>query len=225
MYKLIDIEKKIYNKTIGERIILSDVSLEISDGDFIVIRGENGAGKSTLLSILGLVSLPTQGKVCFDEDEIANKDIRRRAYYRNSKIGFIFQDNELIPYRSVMDNVMVPLLIGNKSLSECKACALEKLKYIGINNLQKIKVKKLSGGERKKVAIARAIVNSPDIILADEPTASLDAESQAAVVELFKKINEDGSTVVVVTHDNLFDDLATREITMENGRIAHDYKK
>ncbi len=187
----------------GEECVpaIVDVKLEIERGEFISVMGPSGSGKSTLLTILGGLNHPTEGEVVVDEIPIYKLPLEKLADFRREYLGFIFQSFQLIPYLTVIENVMLPLSITEKSNREQLNMAEEILEKMGLKGKGKRLPDQLSGGEQERVAIARALVNSPPILLADEPTGNLDSKTGKEIMELFKSLNEEGQTIVMVTHN------------------------
>ncbi len=194
---------KIYANQAGQsRTVLDDLDLMIYEGDMVAIMGSSGCGKSTLLHILGCLDEQTSGTYMFKNDDVREMSWDEKAVLRNREIGFVLQDFGLIEYKTVLDNVAIPLrfnsqIPGNKVKTLCMAAIRE----VGLDGYATELVRKLSGGEKQRVAIARAIVNHPSLILADEPTGALDEENSVKIMELFQRLNEQGMTIVVVTHD------------------------
>lgn len=200
---------------------LKDVSFDIRNQDFIAIKGASGSGKTTLLNILGLLSSPTSG-----EYKLKGKDMLRlkkyeKAFIRNEFIGFIFQDFNLIEDLTVMKNVELPL-IYRKGISRQKRLSLveQALERVGLSHRLHHFPKQLSGGQQQRVAIARSIVGSPSIILADEPTGNLDTKNSQAIMDLLKELNESGSTICLVTHDTRYDEMVNRRFYIEDGQLS-----
>jgi putative ABC transport system ATP-binding protein len=217
------IEIKKLNKTYesGEECVLAlvDVELNIERGEFISVMGPSGSGKSTLLTILGGLNHPTQGEVMVDEIPIYKLPLERLADFRREYLGFVFQSFQLIPYLTVIENVMLPLSITEKSNREQVKMAGEIVGRIGLKGKERRLPDQLSGGEQERVAIARALVNSPPILLADEPTGNLDSKTGKEIIELFRSLNKDGQTIVMVTHNPENTAFSTRSIFLKDGRI------
>ena len=200
---------------------LEDIDIEIEEGDLVSIIGESGSGKSTLLHILGFLDKPTTGELYIDDDKVSFTNAKRIAAIRNSKIGFVLQDFGLILGETVLDNVSVPLLFCGGSLIKKKKQALLTLELLGIKNLADKKANQLSGGQKQRVAIARALVNNPDIILADEPTGSLDSKTSSEIIKILLELNNKGKTVIIVTHDKGIAMQCKRIIEISDGKILH----
>ncbi len=200
---------------------LAGVSISVHKGDFMVIVGPSGSGKSTLMHIMGTLDHPTSGKVFFDGSDISVLDDWHLAMLRRNKIGFIFQNFNLIPTLSALENVLAPTepLTGNKERLEERA--IELLRKVGLGNRLLHKPDELSGGQRQRVSIARALINDPEIIFADEPTGNLDSMTGRQVIELMHRLNKvDGKTFVLVTHDQSLLDYATRKVFLLDGSIT-----
>ncbi|HXX34480.1 MAG TPA: ABC transporter ATP-binding protein [Thermodesulfobacteriota bacterium] len=217
------IEIKKLNKTYesGEECIpaLCDVDLNIEKGEFISVMGPSGSGKSTLLTILGGLNHPTTGDVVVDDIPIHRLPLERLADFRREYLGFIFQSFQLIPYLTVVENVMVPLSITQRSNREQMKMAEGILERIGLRGKGKRLPDHLSGGEQERVAIARALVNSPPILMADEPTGNLDSKTGKEIVDLFKSLNKEGQTIVMVTHNPENASSSTRTISLRDGKL------
>jgi putative ABC transport system ATP-binding protein len=199
---------------------LAGVDLEIGRGEFISVVGPSGSGKSTLLTILGGLNHPSQGEVVVDEIPIFRLPMEKLADFRREYLGFIFQSFQLIPYLTVAENVMLPLSITEKSNRVQVHMAGEVLDKVGLKGKEKRLPDQLSGGEQERVAIARALVNSPPILLADEPTGNLDSKTGSEIMELFRSLNKDGQTIIMVTHnpDNVA--FSSRVIHLRDGRVV-----
>ncbi len=218
---LIEIKKLSKTYESGEEcvLVLTHVDLHIERGEFISVMGPSGSGKSTLLTILGGLNHPTEGDVVVDEIPIYKLSLERLADFRREYLGFIFQSFQLIPYLTVMENVMLPLSITEKSNREQVKMAEEILEKIGLKGKGKRLPDQLSGGEQERVAIARALVNSPPILLADEPTGNLDSKTGKEIMDLFKSLNEEGQTIVMVTHNQENIAFSSRTILLKDGKI------
>lgn len=199
-------------KKVGDYEILKGVSIEVKRGEFLSIVGASGSGKSSLLYILGLLDKPTEGRVFLEGEEVDFKNEKRLSFLRNNKLGFIFQFHYLIPELSALENVMAPMLKKGVSFEEAKERAFSVLKRLGLEGKENRKPYQLSGGEQQRVAIARAVANEPSIILADEPTGNLDSSNTRRVMEIFKELNQEGITILMVTHE--------RELALETHRIV-----
>ena len=212
--------KKVYNpKKANEFEALHGVSCDIKDGELVAIIGKSGAGKSTLLHILACIDSYQDGEYKIDDTLVKGLSERKYARIRNEKIGMVMQDFALVEDFTALENVMIPLNFSKKKIKGKKEKALAALKSVGIEELAKKPCNKLSGGQKQRVAIARAIVNEPSMILADEPTGALDTKTSAEIMELFKSLNSQGRTVVIVTHDPKVAEECGRIIEISDGEI------
>ncbi|WP_028510202.1 ABC transporter ATP-binding protein [Ruminococcus sp. NK3A76] len=213
--------KKIYNpKKANEFEALHGVSAEIKNGELVAIIGKSGAGKSTLLHILACIDSYQDGEYKIDDTLVKGLTERKYARIRNEKIGMVMQDFALVEDFTALENVMIPLNFSKKKIKGKKEKALAALRSVGIEDLAKKPCNKLSGGQKQRVAIARAIVNEPSMILADEPTGALDTKTSSEIMELFKSLNEQGRTVVIVTHDPKVAEQCQRVIEISDGKIV-----
>jgi putative ABC transport system ATP-binding protein len=206
----------------GDGIVeaLKNVSLEISKGEFLALMGPSGSGKSTLLSILGGLNPPTSGKLIIDDIDVYTLAPERLADFRHEYVGFVFQQYQLIPYLTALENVMLPLAITSRSGREQRNMAQTVLEKVGLGNKSLRLPNQLSGGEQNRVAIARAIVNQPAIIFADEPTGSLDSKTAIELLELFQVLNQDGLTIIMVTHNKENLEWVSRSVNIRDGILA-----
>lgn len=200
--------------------VLSDISAEIAEGEFVCLMGPSGSGKSTLLTIVGAMNHPSEGRVLVDEIDVYDLADERRADFRREYLGFVFQQHHLMPYLNTIENAMLPLATGSESAKWKRERAMTVLEKVGLADKAARLPNQLSGGEQGRLAIARAIVNEPPLILADEPTGSLDTKTGREVMEVFLKLNEQGQTVFMVTHNSENSALAHRIINIVDGRIA-----
>ena len=189
----------------------------IDDEEFIAIMGKSGSGKSTLLSIMGALNHPTQGKILVDSLDLYSLSTEQRADFRSEYIGFIFQSFQLIPYLTVLENVKLPMAVTGRTKKIKNQMALEVIDRVGLGAKAHRLPDQLSGGEQERVAVARAIVNKPPIILADEPTGNLDSKTAEEIMLLLQSLNKDGHTVIVVTHNQDVKTYATRSIKVQDG--------
>ena len=211
---------KVYrSKGVEDVVALDDLTLEVRKGEFIAVCGVSGSGKSTLLHIIGCLDQPTSGTVLISGTDVSGLSDSALAKIRNDKIGIVLQDFALIPYRTAYDNVMVPLYFSKNKKNAHKRI-MESLEKTGVAALAKREIRKMSGGQKQRVAIARALVNNPDIILADEPTGQLDSKTKKEIADLFKTINSEGHTIVVVTHDDELAKTADRVVRIVDGKIG-----
>lgn len=221
MNPMIQLQKvdKIYRTEEIETVALENVNLDVQKGEFVAVMGPSGCGKSTLLNVMGLLDMPTSGKVILGGKETITMKDSELAKFRNENLGFVFQSFHLINSLNVVDNVELPLLYRKVSASERRKRAEEVLKKVGLSHRMRHFPSQLSGGQCQRVAIARAIVGNPSIILADEPTGNLDSKMGAEVMELLHKLNrEDGRTIVMVTHDENMAKETGRTIRFLDGR-------
>ena len=223
MIKLQNISK-IYPLDGEDFYALKDVSLHIHKGEFVAICGASGSGKSTLLNIIGCLDKPSQGVYTLEDQVIDKCSDEKKAQIRNEKIGFVLQDFALVDGQSVLYNVMLPLLLGKEPFKTVHKRAKEVLGLVGVEDQAKKKASRLSGGQRQRVAIARALVNRPDIILADEPTGQLDSVTGVQIMELLKSLNEQGITIIMVTHDEKLAGYASRILRMVDGKLVREVK-
>lgn len=210
---------KIYNNGKSPVYALSGLVIDIEEQEFVTIMGPSGSGKTTLLSILGGLNPPSEGRIDVDEIEIYQLGLERLADFRREYFGFVFQEFQLISYLTAAENVMLPLCISEYSVQERKEMAKSVLDKVGLNSKYNRLPSQLSGGEQQRVAIARAIVNEPPIVFADEPTGTLDSETGLEVMNLFKLLNKEGLTVLMVTHNPDNTRFSDRTINLKDGRI------
>ena len=204
---------------------LNDVTLEIAPGKITAIYGPSGCGKTSLLSIISGLDSQYQGNLYFKNQNMRDFSERDLTYFRKAHIGFVFQNFNLIPHQSVLENVKMPLYVKNMTDKEMVEIATKELNRLGIGGFIKKNVKQLSGGQKQRVAIARALVNNPEMIVADEPTGSLDSQSQENVLEIFKELAEAGKTVIIVTHNPEVADYANVVIKMKDGEVVETIEK
>lgn len=201
---------------------LKGINLHIGAGEFVSIVGASGSGKSTLMNILGCLDKPTKGEYELGGSKIQAMNSDELAYIRNQKIGFVFQSFNLIPRVSAMHNVELPMIYGKIGKAERRNKAEEALDKVGLADRMMHKPNELSGGQKQRVAIARALVNNPAIILADEPTGNLDSQSTDEIMDIFKKLNDEGATVIIVTHEPDIAEQTKRIVTFKDGQIISD---
>jgi putative ABC transport system ATP-binding protein len=202
---------------------LRDVSLSINRGEYVAIMGPSGSGKSTLMNLIGALDVPTRGDLLIDGLNLAKQEPDRLADFRNHTIGFVFQQFNLLPKTSALENVKLPLFYSRKNNGvdaneQAKAC----LERVGLADRMDHETTQLSGGQQQRVAIARALVNHPSVILADEPTGALDTKTSLEILDLFRELNGSGITVIVVTHDQEVADESKRSLFFRDGRITND---
>jgi len=196
------------------------VDIEVNEGDFIAIMGPSGSGKSTCMNLVGSLDMPTKGAIYLDQEDISELTESELAELRGRKIGFIFQQFNLIPNLTVKENVMLPMAFQDMELSEREEIAEEVLGKVGLNDRMDFYPNQLSGGQQQRVAIARALANSPEVILADEPTGNLDSKTGERVMDFLKKLNKEGRTIIMVTHDpDLAKAHASKVYWLRDGKI------
>jgi ABC-type antimicrobial peptide transport system, ATPase component len=188
-------------KTVGSEQILKGIDLEIYEGEFVSIIGASGSGKSSLLYIMGLLDKPTEGEVFFEGEKIDYSNDKRLSYLRNSKLGFVFQFHYLVQELSLLDNVILPAIKKGMPIKEARERAMVLLERLGLKGKENRKPYEISGGEMQRTAIARALINQPKVLLADEPTGNLDSTNTQRVMDIFKEINKSQTTIVMVTHE------------------------
>ncbi len=214
------------NKTYGNGeaavTAVSDISFQIESGEFIGVMGESGAGKSTLLSIMGAMNTPTSGKFVVDDIDVYSLTQEKQADFRREFLGFIFQSFHLVPYLTVFENVMLPLTIIKASRKHKRALVENALSQVGLLDKADRLPNQISGGEKERVAIARAVVNEPPVLLADEPTGNLDTKTSAEIMKLLQRLNTDGMTIIMVTHSPECAHYARRLMRVSDGKVVED---
>lgn len=213
---------KVYDTGEIQVAALKSIDLNIHKGEFIAIMGASGSGKSTLMNIIGCLDRPTEGHYYLEGVDVAEKSDNELSAVRNQQIGFVFQSFNLISRTSALKNVELPMVYGKVSSEERKERALELLKNVGLEDRAHHMPNELSGGQKQRVAIARALANKPGIILADEPTGNLDSQSSVEIMEIFCKLNQEGNTVIIVTHERDIAEFTDRIITFKDGNIIKD---
>ena len=213
---------KIYEMGENKVYALDDVSLHVAAHEFVSIIGPSGSGKSTLMNMLGCLDVPTQGRYFLDGTDISKKTDDELAEIRNKKIGFVFQGFNLLPKLTAVENVELPLIYSNVSAKERHEKAKEALAKVGLEGRIDHKPTELSGGQQQRVAIARALITDPPIILADEPTGNLDSKSGKAVMEIFKNLNANGNTIILITHDSGVAAQAKRVVRIQDGKLYEE---
>ena len=213
---------KIYEMGENKVYALDDVSLHVATHEFVSIIGPSGSGKSTLMNMLGCLDVPTQGRYFLDGTDISKKTDDELAEIRNKKIGFVFQGFNLLPKLTAVENVELPLIYSNVSAKERHEKAKEALAKVGLEGRIDHKPTELSGGQQQRVAIARALITDPPIILADEPTGNLDSKSGKEVMEIFKNLNANGNTIILITHDSGVAAQAKRVVRIQDGKLYEE---
>ena len=210
-------------KSFGSLEVLKGIDLEINKGEVVSIVGPSGAGKTTLLQIMGTLDRPDSGKVIVDGVDVSPLSQKKLSDFRNQHVGFVFQFHQLLPEFTALENIMIPAFIAGKSQKEAKRRALELLDFMGLTERAEHKPNELSGGEKQRVAVARALVNNPAVILADEPSGSLDTKNKGELHQLFFDLRDKfGQTFVIVTHDEQLASITDRTIHMKDGRILEE---
>ena len=219
---VLDQVSKVYEMGAVKVKAVDQLSLKIESGEFVAVLGPSGSGKSTLMNLIGCLDTPTEGAYILDGEPVQNLNRTQLAGIRNKKIGFVFQNFNLLAYATAVENVELPMIYGRVQGSERKRRATEILEIVGLGGRVAHRPAELSGGERQRVALARALSNDPEIILADEPTGNLDSKSGAEIVQLFERLHQEGKTLIVVTHDERIASHCKRVIHLLDGRIDSD---
>lgn len=207
-------------KQFGELQVLKGVSLEVERGEVISIVGPSGAGKTTLLQLIGTLDKPSEGKIFFNGEEVSQMNSKRLATFRNKHIGFVFQFHQLLPEFTALENIVIPALIAGRDRKEAEKEAFELLRIMNLEERAHHKPAEMSGGENQRIAVARALINHPDVILADEPSGSLDSRNKEELHKLFFDLRDKfGQTFIIVTHDETLATLTDRTIRMVDGTI------
>lgn len=215
---------KMYGEGTSAVMAVKGISFQIGAGEWIAIMGESGSGKSTLLSIMGAMNTPTYGKYYVDQIDVYALDHEERADFRRQYLGFVFQNFYLVPYLTLLENVMLPLATTKLKRKEKRHLAQEALVHVGLDGKVERLPNQISGGEQQRVAIARAIVNRPHILLADEPTGNLDTKNSLEVVKLLQKLNQEGMTIIMVTHNPVYAQYAMRTLRLADGLLIEEIK-
>ncbi len=208
-------------KSFGSLQVLKDINLDIHRGEIVSIVGPSGAGKTTLLQIMGTLDSADAGTVVIDNMDVTRLGQREMAHFRNSHIGFVFQFHQLLPEFTALENIMIPALIAKESVKDARKRANELLGFLGLSDRAEHKPNELSGGEKQRVAVARALVNNPSVILADEPSGSLDTQNKSELHQLFFDLRDKlGQTFVIVTHDEELASITDRTVHLKDGQIV-----
>ena len=215
--------KKIYTTRFGANKVqaLSDVSFSVEKGEYVAIMGESGSGKTTLLNILAALDRPTSGSVCLDGNELSKIRETKIAEFRRENLGFVFQDFNLLDTFTLKDNIMLPLVLAGKHYGDMRAKLMPIVQKLGIEGLMGKYPYEVSGGQKQRAAVARALITHPKLILADEPTGALDSKSTDELLELFGKINQEGQTILMVTHSVKAASHASRVLFIKDGEVFH----
>lgn len=224
--KTLDAKNLVKIFQMGETAVqaLNDVDISVEAGEFIAITGQSGSGKSTLMNLLGCLDVPTSGEYFIDNENVAHMNRDELAVIRNKKIGFVFQKFHLLADLTALDNVALPALYAGVKEKDARITARKNLEIVELGDRIDHFPYQLSGGQQQRVAIARALINKPSILLADEPTGNLDTNTGHAIMDLFRRLNEHGVTIIMVTHEPDIAQLANRIVTLRDGKIISDAK-
>lgn len=217
--------KHIYKNYRQDKIVvpvLKDINISIDEGEYVAIMGPSGSGKTTLMNIIGCLDRPTEGEYFLENESIVNYTENQLSDLRLKTLGFVFQSFNLLPKQTALDNVALPLSYAGVPVKKRRQIAFRTLQRVGLEDRVNFKPSQLSGGQQQRVAIARALVNNPKIILADEPTGALDSKSGTQVMKLFERLNEEGVTVIMITHDANIAGHAKKVLRILDGEIADD---
>jgi len=214
--------RKVYENFGIKNEVLKGINLVIKKGEFVSIMGPSGSGKTTLMNIIGCLDTATSGKYYLDGKDISNLNDDELSEIRNEYIGFVFQQFYLIQYLNILENVLMPTIYSKKDRKNIKKKAKELLEKVGLGDKLNFKPNQLSGGQQQRVAIARALINEPQLILADEPTGALDSKTAESIMKIFKELNEEGKTIVIITHDPSIASQTERIIKIKDGKIIND---
>ncbi|WP_338232314.1 ABC transporter ATP-binding protein [Companilactobacillus muriivasis] len=219
MLKVTDI-----GKTYGKFTVLQNIDLEVADGEFLAIMGPSGSGKSTLINILGLLDQSYTGEYLLENKSYKEVNDNELSQIRGDQLGFVFQNFKLLTTYNVYENIEIPLIYSKKQQSKKREMVEDVIEKVGLTGKEKNRPAELSGGQQQRVAIARAIVNRPKLIIADEPTGALDSKTSKEIMEIFTKLNQAGTTIIMVTHDSEVADYAMRTVYIRDGRLYNDEK-
>ena len=217
--RAVNLTKTYFKGSPHEVSALKNASIDIAERDFCLLTGPSGSGKTTFLCLLGLLTKPTSGKVLIDDEEVSSYSDAWQTKIRKNKIGFIFQQYNLLPQFTAWENVALPNLCRETTVVERRQQAIQIMTNLGLNDRVDFKVANLSGGEQQRVAVARALITNPEIIFADEPTAAVDEETPDAIIDIFKDLKQTGKTIIVSTHDKSLIKEGTRHLTINHGEI------
>lgn len=219
--------KKIYKTRLGGNQVeaLKDISFSVEEGEFVAIMGESGSGKTTMLNILAALDAPTSGEIYLDGESFSKIKEKERAAFRRNNLGFVFQDFNLLDTFSLEDNILLPLVLAGKSYPEMQEKLLPIVKSLGIEEMIKKYPYEVSGGQKQRAAVARALITSPRLLLADEPTGALDSKASARLLEQFQTINKEGQTILMVTHSVRAACHASRVLFIKDGMVYHQIYK
>jgi putative ABC transport system ATP-binding protein len=221
---LVECKKVCKNYVMGDSIVraLLDVDLEIKHGEYVCVMGPSGSGKSTLMNLIGALDTPTSGRLEVNGHPLQALDSDGLAHFRNHTVGFVFQQFNLMARTTALENVKLPLLYGTHDRTELDKRAADCLAMVGLSDRMDHQPSQLSGGQQQRVAIARSLVNSPKLILADEPTGALDSTTSDEIMDLFEDLNDQGMTIIIVTHEHEVAERARRNIMFRDGRVVKD---
>ncbi len=205
--------------------VLKDINFSVEEGEYVAIMGPSGSGKSTLMNIIGCLDKASSGVYMLNDEDVSSYNDKQLSYIRNKNLGFVFQTFNLLPRQSALDNVALPLQYAGVPRKKRKELCQEALDMVGLSDRVDFKPTQLSGGQKQRVAIARAMVNSPKILLADEPTGALDTKSGEQIMDLFKKLHDNGVTIIMITHSDEIASCADRIIKLVDGQIVSDTKE
>lgn len=224
MTALIQCRDLVKTYEMGDEVIhaLNGVSLDIEAGSYVAVMGASGSGKSTFMNLLGALDRPSEGQLTVAGHDLSELDVESLARFRGRQVGFVFQQFNLLPRTSAVDNAALPLIYAGVNADERRRRAMERLEQVGLGDRSGHHPSQMSGGQQQRVAIARALVNDPSILLADEPTGALDTKTSADIMAIFDQLNRDGITIILVTHEQDVADHAKRQLVFRDGKIVED---